>query len=131
MKVIQVGCFCRKFPKLKLHRANGLGRELAACQVSVEGGDGRGSSAAVGAEPRVAECCAAAQWDAGGTQSVAGASAGAGARWHGPRQTSARLDVQVDSSAAAALLWLRRVRDELSLISCEILYIPNLDFYLY
>ena len=83
------------------------------------------------AEPRVAECCAAAQWDAGGTQSVAGASAGAGARWHGPRQTSARLDVQVDSSAAAALLWLRRVRDELSLISCEILCISNIDLYLY
>ena len=48
---------------------------------------------------------------------MAGASAGAGARWHGPRQTSSRLDLLVDSSAAAAaLLGLRRVRDGLSLL---------------
>ena len=48
---------------------------------------------------------------------MAGASAGAGARWHGPRQTSSRLDLPVDSpAAAAALLGLRRVRDGLSLL---------------
>ena len=65
-----------------------------------------------------AECCAAAQWW-DGAQSAAGASAGAvGARWLGPTRQQplrSRLDNAMDSSAAAAaLLWLRRVRDGLS-----------------
>ena len=57
--------------------------------------------------------CRAAQWD-GTQQSLAGASAGAGGAG-GTAETSSRLDLTVDSSAAA-FLWLRRVRDELSLL---------------
>ena len=98
---------CRKLQKWKLqalHVQSGLDQELAACQDFAER---RRPGIVGGARPRVGGCCAA-QWDGGTARSVPElSSAVARAEAH------SRLDNNVDSSAAA-LLWLRRVRDELS-----------------